>query len=186
MMENIGNTIGLYPTPDTVVGTVIDGRVNWMNVAHVGMWGVRQMVISIGKPHYTNKGLLENRTMSVNMVDEGILVRADYVGIATGKETDKSKVFDCFCGELENAPMIKEAPLAMECTIDDVIEIPTHYNYIVSAVNTYVREDILSANGKIDYTKYHPVLFEMPMARYLRTGEAIGSCWKLGKEYLDK
>lgn len=65
--------------------------------------------------------------------------------------------------------------------LDEIIEIPTHYNYIVTPVNTYAREDILSSKGKIDYTKYHPVLFEMPMARYLRTGDAIGDCWRIGK-----
>jgi flavin reductase (DIM6/NTAB) family NADH-FMN oxidoreductase RutF/uncharacterized protein (DUF1330 family) len=185
-MKNIGNTIGLYPTPDTVVGTVIDGRVNWMNVAHVGMWGIKKMVISIGKPHYTNIGLLENRTMSINMVDENMLVRADYVGIVTGEDTDKSGVFDYFSGELKNAPLIREAPLAMECTIDEIIEIPTHYNYIVTPVNTYAREDILSPKGKIDYTRYHPVLFEMPLARYLRTGDAIGDCWRIGRDMKEK
>ena len=56
-MKNVGSVVGLYPTPDTVVGTVQNGRVNWMNVAHVGVWGFDCMMLSIGKPHYTAKAL---------------------------------------------------------------------------------------------------------------------------------
>ncbi len=37
MQKNIGSVMGLYPTPVTVVGTVSEGRVNWLPVAHVGV-----------------------------------------------------------------------------------------------------------------------------------------------------
>ena len=37
--------------------------------------------------------------------------------------------------------------------------------------------------GKPDYEKLKPVLFEMPTYKYLRTGEVIGDCVKMGKAY---
>jgi|GEM_PF-56853 len=161
-MKRIEKTIHIYPTLDTVVGTVTDGRVSWMNIVCVGMWGPEQMVISIGKLHCINKGLLENRTMSVNMVDESMLARVRRLETAAGEDENSLHIFDYFSGELSSAPLIAEAPLAMECRIADIIETDTHYNYIVTPVDTYAREDILTDIGEIDYDKYHPALSGMP------------------------
>ena len=36
---------------------------------------------------------------------------------------------------------------------------------------------------KPDYSKLKPVLFEMPTYKYLRTGDIIGDCVKMGKAY---
>lgn len=40
---------------------------------------------------------------------------------------------------------------------------------------------MLNIDGKIDYGKLKPVLFEMPTYEYLRTGEVIGRCMTLGR-----
>ena len=48
--------------------------------------------------------------------------------------------------------------------------------------NTYVQEENLDESGKIDYTKFSPVLFEFPKYTYLRTGDTIGNCLRLDKE----
>lgn len=37
--------------------------------------------------------------------------------------------------------------------------------------------------GKVDYNKLKPVLFEMPTYSYLKTGEVIAKCTTPGKEY---
>ena len=45
---------------------------------------------------------------------------------------------------------------------------------------------MLNADGKVDYNKLKPVLFEMPTYSYLRTGEMIGKCTTLGKKFLEE
>ena len=42
---------------------------------------------------------------------------------------------------------------------------------------------MLDEKGKPDYSKLKPVLFEMPTYKYLRTGDIIGDCVKMGKAY---
>lgn len=37
MKKNIGNVLALYPTPAVVVGTEVNGKVNWLLIAHVGI-----------------------------------------------------------------------------------------------------------------------------------------------------
>ena len=185
-MKNIGSVSGLYPEPDTIAGTVIDGKINWMNVAHVGNWGFNHIMLSIGKPHHTSKALRIGGNISVNLVDEAMLVRADYVGIVSGSKTDKSDVFPVFKGELDGAPLIEDAPVAMECVIEEIYETDTHFNCIARPKNTYVRDDVLNENGRIDFEKIKPILFEMQQNRYLRTGEVAGRCWNIGKNYNDQ
>lgn len=185
-MKNIGGIVGLYPTPDTVIGTVQNGKINWMNVAHVGVWGIDRMMLSIGKPHYTSKALQVGGNLSVNLVDEAMLVKADYVGIVSGKTVDKSEVFPTFHGQLTDAPLIENAPVAMECVIEEIHETRTHLNCIVRPVNTFVRDDALTEDGKIDFAKIHPILFEMQQTRYLRSGDAVGLCWNMGNAMKNK
>ena len=61
MRKNIGSVLALYPTPVCVAGTKVDGKTNWLLVAHVGILGHDRLLISCAKAHYTNKGIKESR-----------------------------------------------------------------------------------------------------------------------------
>ncbi len=185
MQKNIGSVMGLYPTPVTVVGTVLeDGRVNWLPVAHVGVVEHHTLLISVDKNHeLSNKGIQANNTVSVNLVDQKMLKAADYCGIAKSAKVDKSEVFAHHFGELKGAPIIDEAPLSMECEILDKFEVGNFNNYILKPVNTYVQEEFLNEKGKVDYEKMSPVLFEFQNGQYLSTGSVIGRCWTVGKDF---
>ena len=90
MKKKIGNTLALYPTPLVVVGAMVNGKPNWMLVGHLGIMGHDHLLISLAKAHYTNQGIRETGVLSVNVVDEALLRRADYVGCVSGSKTDKS------------------------------------------------------------------------------------------------
>lgn len=182
MKKNIGNVLALYPTPTVVVGTEVDGKVNWLLVAHVGIIGHDQILLSMFKRHYTNKGVRQTGKVSVNMVNEAMLEQADYVGRTSGAKVDKSDVFAYHRGD-GGTPVIDESPLVMECKVVDNYETETFDNFICKITNTYVDEDCLNAKGKPDYEKLKPVLFEMPNYTYLRIGGTIGKCTTFGKTY---
>lgn len=182
--KNIGKVFALYPTPDAIIGTVVDGRVNWNNIAHLGIVGMDKIMLSMHKSHFTNKGIIKNKTASVNLFRKDLIKKADYVGITSGKNTDKSKVFKYYNGELDNAPLIEGTPISMECKLVDIYETENEDNFILQVVNTYVDEEILDDNGKIDYEKAKIVLFEMPNKSYIESGAKVGNCYKDGKELL--
>lgn len=181
--KNIGGHSALYPTPTTVVGTTVNGKVNWIAIAHIGNIGHECLILSSGKSHYSNKGIKKNGTLSVNMISESMIVPADFVGMKSGKNVDKSKVFEYFEGALKNAPMIKSSPVTMECKVIDVYETEHHDNFVVKVVNTYVSENVLNADNKIDFNKVKPLLFEMPTRGYYKVGERVGDAWKDGNKY---
>lgn len=181
MKKDIGSVIGLYPTPLAVVGAYVEGKPNWVLVGHLGIIGHDRILISLAKPHYTNRGIRENKVLSVNLVDEALLEKADYVGCVSGNRTDKSEVFEVTAGAA-GAPVIARSPLSMECRVDDVYETEGFESFILKIEHTYAEESILNEQGKIDYHKLKPVLFEMPTYEYLATGDVLGKCMSFGRK----
>lgn len=175
MKKNIGSALALYPTPATVVGAKVKGKVNWLLVAHVGIIGHDRILISLAKAHYTNQGIKESGRVSVALVDEAMLPKADLVGSVSGSEKDKSEVFSWHEGE-NGAPIIDEAPLVLECEVTDNYETETFDNFILKIDATYVEESKLDENGKPDYEKIAPVLFEFPTYSYISSGKVLGKC----------
>lgn len=175
MQRNIGSMLALYPTPVTVVGTKIEGKVNWLQVAHVGIIGHDRIMISLAKAHYTNQGIKESGKVSVALVDEKMLPKVDYVGSVSGAKEDKSEVFVWHDGE-NGAPIIDESPLVLECEVVDNYETDTFDSFILKINATYVEESKLDEKGKPDYEKIAPVLFEFPTYSYISSGKVIGKC----------
>ena len=182
MKKNIGNKLALYPTPATVVGTVGEGgKVNWLLVAHVGIVSHSKLLLSIHSSHHSVKAIDETKWLSINIIDESFVADADYTGTVSGAKVDKSEVFEYHLGEA-GMPIIEKSPLAMECEVIDTYEIDGFKNYICAILNTYIEEEKLDEKGKPDYVKIKPVLFEMPTYKYLRTGDIIGDCAKMGRQ----
>ena len=71
----------------------------------------------------------------------------------------------------------------MECELVDIYETEEEDNFILKVINTYVDDNVLNANGTIDYSKVKPLLFEMPTKSYLEPGNIIGKCWNEGNKY---
>ncbi len=182
MKKNLGNTLALYPTPAVVVGTMVDGKPNWVLVGHLGIIGHDRILVSLAKVHYTNQGIKATGRLSVNTIDDKLLQRADYVGCVSGAKVDKSEVFDYHISE-NGTPMIDDSPLVMDCEVADNYETDTFDSFICRISATYAEETVLGEDGKIDYGKLKPILFEMPTYSYLRTGEVVAKCMTLGKEW---
>lgn len=181
MKKNIGNALALYPTPLVVVGAMVEGKPNWVLVGHLGIIGHDRILVSLASAHHTNVGIRENKTLSVNIVDEAMLGKADYVGTVSGAKVDKSEVFAWHVGE-SGAPMIDEAPVSLDCTVCDVYRTEGFESFICKISGVYAEESLLTERGKLDYHKLKPVLFEMPTYEYLRTGDVLGKCMSFAKK----
>ena len=187
-MKSLGPVNALYPMPTTLVGATVNGKPNFLAVAHVGILnhGTPQYLsIGLGKVHYSNAGIHENRTFSICMPSEDLMAQTDYCGIMTGKKTDKAALFDVFYGQLETAPMIRQCPINMELKLHDVLDYPTHDIFIGELVDTYADDHVLNG-GKIDVTLLRPLLFDMASTQYFGLGGVLGRCWNVGKSLKPK
>lgn len=178
--------------PVVLLGANVKSKANFMPLGWICMAEHEppMILISSSKSHYTNEGIIENRTFSVNTPSEAMIKATDYCGLKTGKEIDKSNIFEIFYGELKTAPMIKQATLNLECrlmkTIDtkEIIRLEKkgHYIFIGEIVQAYAEEKYLT-NGIPDITKMKPFLLTQIDANYWKIGEKIGRAWSIGKDY---
>ena len=178
MKRNIGSKLALYPMPITVIGAMNGGNPTWTLVGHLGIIGHDRVMVSLAAPHFINGKIKETKKLSINIVDEGILPQADYVGSVSGNNTDKSDVFSYEIGDA-GAPTLTAAPLTLECSVEDIYKTPSFETFICTIDNTYVAEEHLDADGKISYSTLKPVLFEFPTYHYLRTGDVLCKCLSL-------
>ncbi len=185
MKQKIGNGCHLYPSLSTVVGANVKGKANFLAIAHVGIMNhalPEYLSVSLGKIHYTNAGIKENQTFSINIPSEGIVAQADYCGMVSGKKVDKSRIFEVFYGATGTAPMAKECPVNIECTLYQTVEFQTHDLFIGEVVETYVDEECLK--GKVpDIAKVKPLLFDFGSRKYWHLGTPLADCWKVGKDF---
>ena len=182
MKQKIGPVLSLYPSLTVLAGAIVNKKPNFITIAHVGIMTMNHISLGINKVHYTNAGIKENKTFSVNIPSESLVKETDYCGIVTGKKTDKSVLFDIFYGKLETAPMIKGCPINMECRIERIVDFPSHDVFVGEVVETYVDESAL-VDERVDISKIHPLLFDMSSKKYWTMGNAIADCWRVGKEF---
>lgn len=188
MKKKLGKKNVLYPMPVTIVGAVVNGRTNFINVGHVGIFNAFEpniISVALAKTHFTNKGIHEHQQFSINLFAAEQVAAADYIGLKSGYEEDKSGLFKTFTGELSHAPMIEECPLSMECRVLDVYSLRTHDVFIGEIAGTYVDETVLT-DDIVDLAKVKPILFDLHGMKYWSLGPSIGQCWEIGKNFRRK
>ena len=129
MKKEIGQTLALYPTPLTLVGTMTEGKPNWALVGHVGIIGHDRILVSMAEAHFTNKGIKETGVLSVSLIDENFLPQADRAGCVSGHRTDKSGFFPWHAAK-NGAPFPEGAPVSMACTVVDTYRTPGFESFI--------------------------------------------------------
>jgi len=181
---NLGSTIPAYPMPVSLVGAYVEGKPNFLAVAWFTMASYKppRIAITLGKGHYTNPGIKENKTFSVCLPSEDMVEITDYCGIVSGKKTDKSEIFDLFYGELKTAPLIRDCPLCMECKLVEIVESGPNEIFIGEIVGTYTEEKFMT-DGKLDFRKMKPLILSQPNTSYWRLGKQVAKAWNIGKRY---
>jgi len=184
MKIELGNKNCLYPMPTTLVGVNVDGKANFITIAHVGIMGMKIISVCLNKEHYSNAGIIENKTFSVNMPSIRMVKEIDYCGLVSGKNVNKAALFDVFYGKVKTAPMIESCPINMECMLVKKIDFTSHEIFIGEIVETYCDDDVVT-NGKVDVSKVNPILFVMNDKGYWKLGKRFADAWNVGKDLVE-
>jgi flavin reductase (DIM6/NTAB) family NADH-FMN oxidoreductase RutF len=174
-----------YQMPCTIIGALVEEKPNYMLCTWVSRVNRAPPIwmVSINKKHYTMKGVKKENAFSVNFPTEDLLQKADYIGITSGRDKDKSSIFNTFYGETR-APLIEECAINIELMLKDLIELPDHYIILGNAVNTYINEKYL-VDGKPNIKKMKPIIYTgiQQQPTYWAIGEKLGVAFKLGKKF---
>ena len=175
------------PMPVVLVGTELGGHPNFMTVGWVARVNATppMIAVSINRIHATPDGIQKNGTFSVNLPSASMVKETDYCGLVSGKNTDKSCIFDIFRGDLTGAPMIQECPLAMECRLIRTVELPTNLLFIGEIMGGFANEGV-EKGGKTAMKTIDPLLHTMPDNCYWALGEYAGKAWSEGKHLVPK
>lgn len=140
----------LSPLPVALIGTLVDGRPNYCVVGYISPFNFgRHVFFSLYKKRYTSRGVHENRAFSVNLPSADLLAKVNICGSKSGRDVDKSTLFETFYGDLAAAPMIKECPLNMACEVAEVLDYDPNEGIIGRVAASYVDEELLR-DGVVD------------------------------------
>ena len=183
----------VFPAPTVLVGANVNGKPNFNAIG----WCVGHefspplVTITSNQRHHNNIGIKENQTFSVNTASEDMVKVTDYCGIKSGRDVDKSELFDVFYGDLKTAPMINESPLNLECKVVHIVDTAELFNapmghdiFIGEVVQVYTEERYLT-NNQPDAEKIKPLVLtgSRNRSRYYKLGEEIGVAWSIGNQY---
>ena len=158
MKEEIRGNV-LNPLPVALVGALVDGKPNYLVIGYISPFNFgKHIFFSLYKKRYTRIGIHENMTFSVNIPSESLLEETKVCGSKSGRNYDKSSIFDTFFGELKTAPMIRECPLNMECEVTEILDYDPNEGIIGRVVKSYVDSDAL-VDSKLDMRKVHPLIW---------------------------
>ncbi len=175
------------PWTQTLLGSHVNGKVNFMALDWLTRVNYQPAMLGIcvNRGHATNEAIRKNGEFSVNVPSVDMIAVTDYCGIVSGKNTDKSKLFEVFYGELKDAPMIAECPITIECKLAQIVDLPTNTFFIGEIRNIYSEEQFMQ-DGKPDPKKIRPFLLTMPDNRFWSLGEQVGAAWKDGVKFKEK
>jgi flavin reductase (DIM6/NTAB) family NADH-FMN oxidoreductase RutF len=177
----------IYPIPIILAGAQVVGRPNYTTLGDCGIMGINPplVYISLHRDHYTTQGVWENKTFSINIPATDMLVVTDYCGVVSGREVDKSVLFESFYGDLETAPMIQACPVNLECRVVHEFSIQHRQIFIGEVAQTYINQELVTEkDGRraiADMTSLDPIIYALDN-RYYRIGGPIGMGYSEGKK----
>lgn len=187
MKVSFDNLPYVYPIPIALLGANVRGKPNYETIGDLGLMGINPALVCISshREHYTNAGILENGTFSLNFPTTAMLAVTDYCGIVSGRQVDKSFLFEHFYGALQTAPMITACPVNLECRVLQEFSIQHRQIFVAEVVCTYVEETFVDEqNGNkhiADLTVLDPILYALDN-RYYSVGRPIGVGYTEGKK----
>lgn len=173
-----------YPMPCSLVGAKVAGKPNYLTVSLFSLVNREPpyLAVALNKDRYTNTGIKEYGTFSINIPPVSLAEETDYCGMVSGRNVDKSNLFETFYGPLGTAPMIRECPLCFECRLVRTVDLPSKDLFIGEIVTAYCDEDCLRG-GAPDLMKINPFLLIDLDSKYLSLGKEIGRAWEMGKNF---
>jgi hypothetical protein len=66
-----------------------------------------------------------------------------YCGTVSGRDSDKAALFEVFYGDLENAPLIAESPVSLECRVVKEFSMTHRQVFVGEVLQTHVNQDLV-------------------------------------------
>lgn len=140
--------------------------------------------ISVRPERHSYQLIKESGEFVINLTNEAMAFAADWCGVRSGRDYDKFSKMKLTPqkAEMINAPMIKEAPLCIECKVKEIIPLGSHDMFIADVVNIQAdKQYIDSKTDTFDLAKAKLIAYSH--GHYYKLGEEIGKFgWTVKKK----
>lgn len=140
--------------------------------------------ISVRPERHSYKLIKDAGEFVINLTNEAMAFAADWCGVRSGRDHDKFSKMKLTPqkAEMINAPMIKEAPLCIECKVKEIISLGSHDMFIADVVN--IQADKQYIDPKTDtFDLAKSKLIAYSHGHYYKLGEEIGKFgWTVKKK----
>ena len=167
----------LFPCPVVLVTCVdADGKPNIITLAWAGTVCSDPPTLGLGvRPHrYSYTLIADSREFVVNIPTTAILRETDYCGMVSGRDVAKFSAtgFTPEPAEKVQPPLIQQCPVNLECVLTKKVPLGTHHLLLGEIIAVHVDETILNKQGKIDFAKAAPFVFNDD--EYWSLGQKLG------------
>lgn len=166
----------IYPLPAVLVSCgACEEEYNMLTVAWVGTICTNPAMcyISVRPERHSYSIIEKNMVFVINLTTEDMAKAVDLCGVKSGKDCNKWDLTNLtpIPSDVIDAPYIKEAPLCIECKVEQIVKLGSHDMFIAKVVQVLADEKYLNPeNGK----------FELERAQLLAYSH--GNYYGLGKE----
>lgn len=171
-----GNMV--YPLPAVMV-SVTDGkgRDNIITVAWVGTVCTNPPMVSISvRPERFSYDMIKNTgEFVINLTTEKLAYATDYCGVRSGRDLDKFSETGLTREKADfvKAPMIKEAPVSIECRVREIKELGSHHMFLADVLAVHADDAYMDKKNKFDLKLSRPLVYSH--GEYSGIGKPIGT-----------
>ena len=179
MRKNFGAKAWTYPQPVFILGTYDENGVpDAMNAAWGSQSDYGEVTFFLGQ-HKTTDNLKKTGAFTVAFATAQTVEISDYFGIESGHHENKIEKAGVHVHKSShvNAPIIEEYPLTLECLVtsyDDKTGI------LVGQIVSEQADEAILTNGKVDYDKLQPIIFDIASMSYRIIGPVVGKAFHDG------
>ena len=170
-----GNMI--YPIPAVMV-SVTDGKGqdDIITVAWTGTICTNPPMayISVRPERFSYHMIKETGEFVINLTTEELAGATDYCGVRSGRDVDKFKETGLTRekADIVQAPMIREAPVSIECKVREIRELGSHHMFLAEVQDVLVSEKYMNETGKFELNQTGLVAYSH--GEYFCLGEKMG------------
>jgi flavin reductase (DIM6/NTAB) family NADH-FMN oxidoreductase RutF len=166
----------LYPIPAVMVSCGTMEKSNIITVAWTGIINTNpaMVYISVRPTRYSYELIKESEEFVINLTDEKLTYATDWCGVKTGAKVDKFKEMKLTKenAEFVSCPMIKEAPISVECKVKEIKDLGSHHMFIAEVLAIHADDKFIGEKGAFDISKCNLIAYAN--GGYYPLGKKIG------------
>ena len=117
--------------------------------------------ISVRPERHSYKLIKKSMEFVINLTTEDLATATDWCGVRSGKDYHKFEEMHLtpIPGKCVKAPIISEAPLSIECRVEEIVHLGSHDMFIAKVVNVQADKKYLDENGKWHLENSNPLVY---------------------------